>query len=65
VRTITAKFRSSCHECGKPIEQGDTIRYDPETKWTFHVECVEEEEGPTAEGHATADRLGFGKKGLD
>jgi hypothetical protein len=61
MRTITAKFPSNCHECGRAIAKGETIRYDPDSRWAYHPECVEEdEEEPPAPGsHALADRLGF------
>lgn len=37
---VKAKFTSSCHECQRPIIEGDEAVWHPENHWMFHPECA-------------------------
>ena len=57
---MIAKYPGKCYLCGSPITVGKD-EYDFDQKRSFHRLCVEQEEeqGPTQEQIALADRLGF------
>lgn len=75
MRTIPARYKSTCHECRKPIEIGDPAEYDDATKWIFHPECAPDSDNPktgqfsaATDGYRApkkpeelADELGFSK----
>ncbi len=78
VRTISAKFHSKCHECGRPIAPKDEAIYDDDSKWIWHPECAPDSDnskvGPfsaATDGYRRpertpdqlADDLGFDKNG--
>jgi hypothetical protein len=55
---ITAKFDSRCISCGKAIKKGDAIEYLEQK--AYHIDCApQEDQSPSAEQLALADRLGF------
>jgi len=46
IRTITAKYRSTCRATGAPIKPGDLIEYDTDSRATYLA-------------HATRTRPGY------
>jgi hypothetical protein len=62
MRTISAKFASSCAGCGKPIAERDEVRYDDAARKVYHMGC-EPEEKPGPEAFALAERLLFIRPG--
>lgn len=78
MRTISARFTSNCHECGKPVEKDSEAIFDDDTRWIFHPACAPDQEGSSKTGQFSAstdgyrapkkpeelaDELGFGKPG--
>ena len=40
-RETIARFKSTCHTCGKPIQKGEKIIYWPNGKQVGHMACDE------------------------
>ena len=57
---MISKYNGSCHICGMATKAGKD-QYDLERKVSFHSSCEEFEENqpPSPEQHALADKLGF------
>lgn len=57
MRTIKSKFNSVCAGCGKPIEKGTNIAYDPSTKKAYHLACEPEQDDDASHEAEYFDRF--------
>jgi hypothetical protein len=60
MRSISARFKSRCAQCGGTMAEGGPIEYDDATKRAFHPLCAPQpDERPDPKQIELADRLGF------